>query len=216
MPLTIYKRGQVYHVRGKVAGRVIRETTGTSIKEVAEQIANRIEAREFKRSLDGPQAVLRFSDAAAAYLKAGKSDRFLAKILDHWKETLVKDITPGAIKQSAIDLYPKAGDATRNRHVIVPTQAVINHCAELELCAPIRIKRFAHDKKIKKPVTVEWLDIFCAHADKKMAAGLSNVNLSGGGLRLATYGTGQTALPGTLTLSSLLTTNITKPCAVIY
>ena len=61
MPLTVYKRGEVYHVRGKVAGRVIRETTGTTLKEVAEQIANRIEAREFKRSLDGPQAVLRFS-----------------------------------------------------------------------------------------------------------------------------------------------------------
>jgi hypothetical protein len=48
------------------------------------------------------------------------------------------------------------------------------------------------------------------------AAALSNVNTSGGGMRLATYGTGQTTLPGTLTLSSLLTTNITKPCAVIY
>lgn len=160
MPLTIYKRGEVYHVRGKVAGRVIRETTGTALKEVAQQIANRIEAREFKRSLDGPQAVLRFSDAAAAYLKAGKSDRFLAKILDHWKETLVKDITSGAIKQSAIELYPKAGEATRNRHVIVPTQAIINHCAELGQCPPIRVKRFEVETKEKTPADWEWVQKF--------------------------------------------------------
>jgi hypothetical protein len=45
-----------------------------------------------------------------------------------------------------------------------PTQAVINHCADLELCSPLRIKRFEEDKKIKKPFTVEWLDAFCAHA----------------------------------------------------
>lgn len=160
MPLTIYKRGQVYHVRGKVAGRVIRETTGTAIKEVAEQIANRIEARELKRHLDGPESVLRFSDAMASYLKAGKPDRFLKKILDYWKETLVKDITPGGIKQSAIELYPKASGATRNRQVIVPTQAIINHCAELGQCPSIRIKRFDVDTKEKTPATWEWVQAF--------------------------------------------------------
>lgn len=31
--------------------------------------------------------------------------------------------------------------AYRNRAVIVPTQAVINHCAELEMCAPLRASR---------------------------------------------------------------------------
>ena len=126
MPLRLYKRGEIYHVRGTVAGRPIRETTGTALKEVAEQIANRIETREWKRSLDGPQAVLRFSDATAAYVKAGKPIRFVARILDYWKETLVKDITAGGIRQSAIEIYPTAGAATRNRQLIVPTQAIIH------------------------------------------------------------------------------------------
>jgi integrase len=79
-------------------------------------------------------------------------------------------MTAGAIRQSAIDLYPGCSGATWNRQVITPTQAIINHCAELELCAPIRIKRFKFEKKIKKPITPEWLDIFCAHADKQMQA----------------------------------------------
>ena len=88
MPLKVYKRGEIYHYRGKIAGRVIRGTTGTAIKEAAEQIANRVETREWKRHLNGPESVLRFSDAAAAYRRAGKSTRFLDKIEDYWKETL--------------------------------------------------------------------------------------------------------------------------------
>ena len=74
-------------------------------------------------------------------------------------------MTAGAIRQSAIDLYPQDSGATRNRQVITPTQAIINHCAELELCAPIRVRRFTFEKKIKQPVTLEWLDQFCTYAD---------------------------------------------------
>jgi integrase len=165
MPLTIYKRGKIFHIRGSVAGRPIRETTGTALKEVAEQIANRVEAREWKRHLDGPEAVLRFSDAAAAYRKAGKPTRFLDRIEDYWKETLVKDITAGAIRQSALELYPNAGPATRNRQVIVPTQAIINHAADSELCSIIRVRRFKVEKKEKTPVTWEWVQKF-AKANK--------------------------------------------------
>jgi integrase len=95
---------------------------------------------------------------------------YIAKLEDYWKNAKVKDMTAGAIRQSAIDIYPDAGGATRNRQVITPTQAIINHCAELELCPPVRIKRFKFEKKIKKPVTIEWLDKFCVPADKQMIA----------------------------------------------
>jgi len=168
MPLKIYKRGEIYHYRGKVAGRRLRGTTGTANKTIAEQIANQAEARAWKRDLHGPEAVLRFSDAAAAYIKAGKSSRFLPKLLDHWKETLIKDITAGAIKQAAIDLYPNAGPATRNRHVIVPTVAIINHCAELEQCPQIRVRRFKVEDKEKLPVTWGWIVEFRKHAPEAM------------------------------------------------
>jgi len=43
-------------------------------------------------------------------------------------------VTAGAIKQSAIDLYIRAVAGRRGiGKVITPTQAVTNHCAELEL-----------------------------------------------------------------------------------
>jgi hypothetical protein len=68
----------------------------------------------------------------------------------------------GSIRQAAIDLYPNAKNSTRNRQVIVPTLAVINHCAELQLCPPLRMKRFKVETKIKKPVTLEWINAFRA------------------------------------------------------
>lgn len=172
MPIKVFRRpgSQIYNYRGTVAGRRLRGSTGTTDKARAERIAAEKETEQWKRDLDGPQAVLTFAKAALLYRAAGKQTKYLPKIEDLWKDTLIKDIKSGAIKQSAIDLYPKAGGATRNRQVITPTQAVINHCAELELCPPIRVKRFKSDKKIKQPIMVEWLDTFCAHAGPQMAA----------------------------------------------
>ncbi|SHJ72465.1 Phage integrase family protein [Bradyrhizobium lablabi] len=172
MPIKIYRRkgSNVWQYRGTVTGNRLRGSTGTANREIAARVASEIENRHWKRHLDGPEDTLTFPKAVALYLKAGKSERFVWKIEDYWKNAKVKDMTSGAIRQSAIDLYPKVSGATWNRCVIVPTQAIINHCAELELCPRIRVKRFPFDEKIKQPVTLEWLDAFCAHADKQLAA----------------------------------------------
>lgn len=173
MPIKVYKRGDVWHYRGTVAGRVIRGSTKATVKETAQRIAADIEGRHWKGHLDGPAAVLTFAQAAMLYRAAGKSDRFLRKIEDHWKDTPVKAITAGAVRQSALTLYPTAGPATRNRQVIVPTQAIINHAAEHEYCQHIRVKRFPFKKKIKKPATWEWVQAFMAHATKPNLAALA-------------------------------------------
>lgn len=172
MPIKLYRRkgSDVWHYRGTVAGDRLRGSTRTANREIAARIASEIENRHHKRHLDGPQEVLTFPQAVALYLKAGKSERFIGKLEDYWKNTKVKDMTPGAIRQSAIDLYPNAGGATRNRCAITPAQAIINHCAELELCPPVRVKRFQFDRKIKPPIMLDWLDLFCAKADKEIAA----------------------------------------------
>lgn len=89
----------------------------------------------------------------------------------------------GAIRQSAIDIYPNAKNSTRNRQVIVPTLAVINHCAELQLCPPLRMKRFKVETKIKKPVTLEWINAFRAAADRDDVGALA-LFLFGTGARI--------------------------------
>lgn len=172
MPVKVFRRkgSQIYSYRGTVAGGRLRGSTGTTDKARAERIAAEKETERWKCHLDGPEAVLTFAKASLLYRAAGKETRFLPKIEDYWKDTLVRDIKPGAIKQMAIDLFPNCTAATRNRQGIVPAQAVINHCAELEKCALIRVKRFKEDKKVKRPVTLAWLDKFCAAAEPHIAA----------------------------------------------
>lgn len=170
MPLKLYRRGQIWHYRGTVAKRRLRGSTGTADKETASRIASRLEERQWKSNLDGPQAVLTFAQAAMLYRAAGKPTRFLERVEDHWKDTLVVDITTGAIKQAAIDLYPKAGSATRNRQGIVPTQAIINHAAELQLCPPVRVKRFKVETKVRKPIDLHWIQRLTKTAQPHLAA----------------------------------------------
>jgi len=172
MPLRVFRRkgSLIYSYAGTVAGRRLRGSTGTTDKKRAERIASEKEGGEWERRLDGPEAVLTFPQAVALYLKAGRPEKYLDKIEDYWKDTKVKDMTRGAIRQSAIDIYPGCSGATWNRQVITPTQAIINHCASLELCSSIKIERFEFEAEIKQPVTLEWLDAFCANARPKIAA----------------------------------------------
>jgi integrase len=172
MPLKLYRRGKIWHYRGTVAGRLLRGSSKTASKETAQRIAAKLEQGAWNGHLD-PKSVLTFAQAAMLYRQAEKSDRFLRPIEDYWKDTPVRDITAGAIRTSAITLYPNAGTATRNRQAIVPTQAVINLAAEHELCAHIRVKRFKVIKKAKEPATWEWVQAFMANAGTPGLAALA-------------------------------------------
>lgn len=164
------KRGKIWHYSGTVAGRRIRGSTRTEDKERAERIAADEEQKAWTRHLDGPGSTLTFADSSFAYREAGKSTRFLKPIEDHWKDTLVRAITPSDIRRSAKKLYPTAGPATWNRQVITPTQAIINYSADQEWCARIRVERFKVFRKIKEPVTKEWAEAFAAHASPHLGA----------------------------------------------
>lgn len=170
MPLKEYKRGNTWHYRGTVAGRRLRGSTGTQDKATALQFISQVEARAWKSRLDGPETILTFADAAMLYRSAGKPTRFLEQVEDHWKDAAVKTITAGAIRQSAVVIYPNAGPATRNRQVITPTQAVINHAAEMELCHRITVSRFTEPKAVKTPITWEWVQAFMVEANPRLGA----------------------------------------------
>lgn len=172
MPVKIFRRpgSKIYSYRGTTTAGRFRGSTGTTDKARAAEIAAEKETEQWEGHLHGPEAVLTFAKAALLYTAAGKETRFLLKVAGYFKDTLVKGIKSGTIKQMAIDLYPNCTAATRNRQGIVPAQAVINHCAELGKCSLIRVRRFKEEKKIKKPVTLPWLDTFCAHAEPHIAA----------------------------------------------
>lgn len=169
MPLKLKKRGEIYHYTGTVAGRRLRGSTKTSQRKEAERIANEVESRELQGRRD-PGSVLTFAQAAIEYRKSGKAPRYLELVEDHWRDTPVKDISRGAMKRAAIELLPKGSGAYRNRAVLVPTQAVINYCAELEMCAPLKAKRFPEPKRTKEPATWEWVEAFMAHSSPHLGA----------------------------------------------
>lgn len=170
MPLTIYRRGRIWHYRGTVAGRKLRGSTGTQDKATAQRIAAETEARHWKGHLDGPESVLMFSQAAMKYRAAGKPTRFLDPVEDYWKDTPVKQITPGAIRNSAQTIYPGVSGATWNRQVIVPTQAIINHAASLGLCSKVQVDRFPIQYKEREPASWEWVQAFMANANPHLGA----------------------------------------------
>src|SRR5690606_1756870 len=74
------------------------------------------------------------------------------------------------IQQAALDIYPHASPATRNRQVLTPAQAVINHCAELGLCNPIRMKRYKEPKPLRQATDRLWHDRFIANASPELGA----------------------------------------------
>ena len=86
----------------------------------------------------------------------------------------MQSMTVGAIRQSAIDLYPNVSNAvsnaTRNRAVLILTQAVINHVAEQGLCQRLRVKKFPTETREKEPATWEWIQAFMAEASPHMGA----------------------------------------------
>jgi integrase len=172
MPLKLFLRNGAWHYRGTIAGRRLRGSTKIpkEHKDIAARAVAKIEAREWQCSIDGPQTVLTFAQAAMMYRAAGKSPRFLDRAEDYFKETLVRDIKAGTIRQMAIELYPKCSGASRNRQGIVPVQAVINHAAESELCQPIRVSRFKVETKVKEPATWDWIKSFQAHASPAIGA----------------------------------------------
>ncbi len=101
MPLKLRKRGEIWHYSGTVAGRRLRGSTKTSQRKEAERVANETESRELQGRRD-PASVLTFAQAAIEYQKTGKVPRYLELVEDHWKDTLGRDITRGAMKRAAI------------------------------------------------------------------------------------------------------------------
>lgn len=166
MPLKIQKRGKIWHYSGTVSGRRLRGTTGTIDKATAQRFTTEIERKAWQRRFDGPGAELTMAQVFNAYLDAGKSDRFLIKLADYWKETPVTDMFPESVRRAAKRIYPTASEPTWNRQVIKPTQAAINHCAALGWCSRISVKRYTENPKEKTPATMEWVQAFAEQATK--------------------------------------------------
>ena len=179
MPLELYRRGAVWHYRGTVgpAGRRerLRGSTYTKDKDIAACQVAEIEKRYWDGHFSGPGAILTFDQACTQFIADGKpcmvgSVDAVQTARDYFKTTPVKDITSRSIKAMANELYGHCTNASKNRLALTPVVSVINHAAELDLCSPIRVKRFPPQHKEKEPATLEWVQAFQAQAKPHLGA----------------------------------------------
>lgn len=168
----------IWQAVGTVAGRRIRKSLKTRDESTAAELCAAYEAKLWKRSAYGEEAVRTFEEAAVSYLEHGGEGRFLKLIIKHFKGRTLGTIKPGELRTAAIALYPNAGPATRNRQGIIPARAVILHGHDLGWCPSIKVKQFEVPKSRKhKAVDRAWIDAFMREADKSLLPHLSALAL---------------------------------------
>jgi integrase len=138
-----------WSVRGTYLGAYVDKTTGATRRETAakvlREIKSNIESGRFSKT-KGPT----FLSAAADYIHATRQERFLKPLVEHLGETPLSEITQKVIDSAALELYPTATPATRNRQVHTIVSAVLKHAGiEQKLKRP---KGAAGRKRI------EWLE----------------------------------------------------------
>lgn len=130
-----------YVARGTINGQRVERSTGASTLAAARQACERIAAEILARDTGQiSKGRLTFKQASEQYRAAGRDARFLTKLEDYFGDTLVSAIDAQGMRSAAKEVYPSAAPATQRRQLYTPVKAVINHCADEGLCAPIRLK----------------------------------------------------------------------------
>lgn len=178
MPLKLTRRkgSDNWYIRGTVRGQGLFESTGTSDRQIAEQIRIKTEARLLAESVHGKRATVTFEEAADAYLAAGGSSRFLigysratgaaTGIAVHFRGRLLKDLGQGDLDAAARTLFPLATPETRNRQCYTPFIAVWNYAVNNQWAEPREWRRprkpkgtniatFKRDRAGTRPVEYE-------------------------------------------------------------
>ena len=152
MSLNSSRRVRVGTRSGAYAGR-----TSDIISTEALVLARKHSPRNSARNSTGHRKwcaygkeVTGFAAAAAAYMKAGGDNRFMAPLIKHFGPTPLTDISQVVIDNAAAEIYPEAKPATRNRQVYTPMVAVLRR-AGIE-------RRFKRPLGWKSPKGVSWLE----------------------------------------------------------
>ncbi|MDX5595628.1 tyrosine-type recombinase/integrase [Pseudovibrio sp. SPO723] len=190
MPLTIYRKGLKWWIRGRADGidGYIDRSLRTSDEAVATAKLAEIERQARQRAILGPDAPsekdeLTFAAAVILYPAKPAEAGYLQKILPHLAAKKVRDITPNEVRNLGRQIYPKAATDTWRRQVVVPISAVINNAHQIKGTPPIKVKAYTpaerqaqdaargkQSRAEKTPGSWEWLDKFREHANPYMSA----------------------------------------------
>lgn len=159
-------------------GKRIRRSLKTRDPRRAEEARAQLEARLWKVSLYGPDAVITFEECALAYAEDGGEARFLPRVAQELAGRTLRSITPKDIRDAAKRAYPNASNATLNRQGITPARAVMNFGHKQGWCGPIRVDGFPVEVKPRRAVDRPYLDALCAHLPPRMAVLMRFLNAS--------------------------------------
>jgi integrase len=135
MPLKLVQRhgSENWYMRGTIGGRRVDESTGTSIRSIAEKVKAAREDQLFKREIYGDSATRTFGEAALSYQSANGDDPLLVPILKYFgPKKLVAQIGQHDIEKCAEAIANGKSPATKNRQVFTPISAVLHHAAKQE------------------------------------------------------------------------------------
>jgi integrase len=125
-----------WSIRGTYLGCYIDRSTGSREKTFAAKLLQKLKRDIESGVLSGKKAI-GFAKAAAAYMKAGGDSKYLAPLIKHFLHTPIEDIDQVMIDNVAVEIYPNATAATRNRQVYTPISAML--------------KRAGIERQIKRP-----------------------------------------------------------------
>lgn len=177
MALTTYKRGRFWWLTGTIPTREgeqrVHESTGQTDERQADKVRLNRESRAQQEIDLDPKDRFTFAQAVDLYLDAGKDDRFIKPLLEHFKETRISDMNGSDVRAAAKAIYPDAVYTTWNRQAVIPTRAVINFAADEGKCREVLIKGFSkkdRDVKIstaapKRAVDRSYIDSFREASD---------------------------------------------------
>lgn len=176
MPLRLVryaKRSPHWYLRGSIRGQGVFETTGTDERERAEEIRAKREVELLERSVFGAGTTVTFPEAASSYIDAGGEKRFLGAydetakkwtlLIGHFETTKICNIGQMEADEAAKALLPKAGHATRKRHVYGPLKAVLNHADKKGWGRAAKIDSPKVQPVTHKWATPEWFNALLPH-----------------------------------------------------
>lgn len=117
-------------IRGTYLGQRVEQTAGTPDKRLAMRFLAKIRD-EIERGAFAKPSAPTFADATLKYIDAGGEKRelgegrFVLKLAEHFGDMPLTRIDQAAVDEAAIELYPHATPATRNRQVYSPVSAIL-------------------------------------------------------------------------------------------
>lgn len=139
-------------IRGTYLGVRVDRSSRTHRRSVAERLRQNIE-RDIERgefpARTPAAAPPTFLSAAVAYMRAGKSRRYVARLIKHFGETPLSEIGQTQIDAAAVALCPGTSPGTRNATVYTPVSAILHHAG-----VPLKLRR---PTGAKGRIVTDWL-----------------------------------------------------------